>query len=54
MLSTIHGEDPIDNLLNRLFGEFDKGEGGSKGLAESRQEGLFQIVSRDFLSQLSI
>ena len=37
VLGFIHGEDTIDNLLNRLLGEVNESQGGSKGLAENRK-----------------
>ena len=54
VLGVVHHEDTINNLLDRLLRQVDESQSGSKGLTESRKEGPLQVVSRDFLSQLTI
>ena len=54
VLGAIHGEDAVDNLVNRLLRKVEDPQSGSKGLTESGKEGLLQIVSRDFPSKLTV
>ena len=53
-LGIIHGEDTIDNFLHCLLGEVNESQGGSNRLVESGNEGLIQVVSQDFPSQMTV